>query len=126
MIRKANIKDAKQIYRLINYWAKKGIVIERSFNYIYENIRDYWIFENRGRILGLCALHVIGWKDLGEIKSLVVDKKYQRKNIGTALVNACIDEAVSLKLKELFALTFVGRFFKKNGFKKIGMDKLPP
>ncbi|MCM8756604.1 MAG: N-acetyltransferase [Candidatus Omnitrophica bacterium] len=125
MLRKANIRDANKIYTLIHSWARKGVVLDRSLNYIYENIRDYWVFEERGKIVGTCALHIVGWDDLGEIKSLVVDKKYQGRGIGKVLIDACIEEASSLGVKKIFALTFIPNFFKKKGFKKIPMQKLP-
>ena len=125
MIRKAKITDAKDIYSLINTWAKKGHVLERPLNYIYENIRDFWIFEQQKKIIACCALHVIGWQDLGEVKSLIVDKEFHNQGFGAKLVNRCVEEAKSLGLKKVFALTFVPQFFKKVGFCKIEMKELP-
>ncbi len=125
MLRKANIKDAKSIYSLIGEWARKNVVLSRSLNYIYEHIRDYWVFEYKGKIIGVCGLHIVGWQNLGEIKSLVVDKKYHKRGIGKVLVKACIEEAKSLKIKNIFALTFIPSFFKKFGFKKINKNRLP-
>ena len=75
--------------------------------------------------MGVCALHLVGWNDLAEIKSLVVDKKYQNKGIGRSLVSVCIKEAKGLGAKSVFALTFIGPFFKKMGFRKISKDNLP-
>jgi amino-acid N-acetyltransferase len=125
MIRKAKISDAKQLYALINSWAKKGKVLERSLNYLYEAIRDFWVYEDKRKIVGCCALHVVGWQDLGEIKSLVVAKKYQGRGIGKQLVEKCLQEARSLGIKNIFALTFVTSFFKKLGFKAINRKDLP-
>ena len=63
MIRKAKISDAKKIHELINYYAKKELMLYRSLNDIYENIRDFSIYEGKKReVLGACALH-IGWED---------------------------------------------------------------
>jgi amino-acid N-acetyltransferase len=70
-------------------------------------------------------LHAIGWQDLGEIKSLVVEKKFQNQKIGSSLVKKCLDEAKELGVKKVFALTFVPHFFKKLGFKEIEMKQLP-
>ena len=101
------------------------MVLERSLSYIYENIRDYWVFEKHATIVGACALHIVGWQDLGEIKSLVVAKQHQRKGIGRCLVEVCLEEARSLGIKKVFTLTFIPSFFKKFGFKKTKMQKLP-
>lgn len=125
MIRRAKISDAKQIHELINSWAKRGKVLDRSLNYLYENIRDFWIYEDNRKVAGCCALHVVGWDNLGEIKSLVVAQDYQDRGIGKALVSKCIEETKSLGIKQVFALTFVPGFFKKLGFKKISRKNLP-
>lgn len=125
MLRKARVKDVKGMHVLISKWAKKGTLLERSVNYIYENIRDYWIFEHKRKIIGVCALHVVGWDDLGEIKSLAVDKKYHKRGFGRTLVDSCIGEAGELGIKRIFVLTFIPSFFRKIGFKKISMNKLP-
>ncbi|MDD4954709.1 MAG: N-acetyltransferase [Candidatus Omnitrophica bacterium] len=124
-IRKARITDAKEIYAIINSWSQEGKVLERSLNYIYENIRDFWIYETKNKIIGSCALHVVGWQDLGEVKSLVVLKNFQDKGIGTKLVSQCIKEAKSMGIKSVFALTFVPQFFKKLGFREIDRKNLP-
>lgn len=125
MLRKATISDAKAIYALVNKWAKKGVLLQRSLNHIYENIRNFWVKEDKGKIVGVCSLDVIGWEDLGEIKSLVVDEARQKKGIGRQLVRKCLQEAAELGITKVFALTFVPRFFERAGFKRIDKNKLP-
>lgn len=53
-VRKAVLKDVQDIYTLINEYAKEGILLPRSLNSIYENIRDFWVCEREGEILGCC------------------------------------------------------------------------
>jgi amino-acid N-acetyltransferase len=125
MIRKASIKDVNNIYNLINFWSNKGRLLNRSLNYIYEHVRDFWVYEEKGVIIGCCALHVVGWQNLGEVKSLAVQKKVQGKGLGKRLVKKCLDEAKALGMEEVFALTFVGPFFKHLGFKEIDKKYLP-
>jgi amino-acid N-acetyltransferase len=124
MIRKAKVQDVKKIQRLINYFAKKDLMLPRSLNELYENIRDFWLFVDKKKILGCCALHV-SWQDLGEIKSLAVDEKFQRKGIGKQLVVNSINESETLGIKKIFVLTYKPKYFKKFGFKKISHSKLP-
>ncbi|MCP4653249.1 MAG: N-acetyltransferase [Candidatus Omnitrophica bacterium] len=125
MIRKATITDAKKIRSLIQFWAKKGKVLDRSLNYIYENIRDFWIYQEKNKVIGCCALHVVGWDNLAEIKALVVNENYHRKGVGDKLVIKCLKEAGQLQITAVFALTFVPEFFKKIGFRKTSRNKLP-
>ena len=124
-IRKANIADVNKIQSLINIYANKNLMLPRSLNEIYENLRDFWVFQENKKIIGCCGLHVIGWNNLAEIKSLAVLKTKQKKGIGRLLVESCLREAKDLKIKKVFALTYIPDFFKRFGFKKISKSKLP-
>jgi len=124
MIRRATIKDVKKIQKLINFYAKKDEMLPRSLNELYENIRDFFIFEHKGKISGCCALH-IDWEDLGEIKSLAVLKARQGRGIGKKLLSACMKDAKKLKLKKVFALTYKPLYFKRFGFREIDKAHLP-
>ncbi|MFH1854202.1 MAG: N-acetyltransferase [Candidatus Omnitrophota bacterium] len=124
MIRKANIQDLKKIQELINFYAKQDKMLPRSLNELYENVRDYFVYEEDGEIAGCCALHV-AWEDLVEIKSLAVTEARQRQKIGRALVEAALEDAKNLNAKRAFALTYVPEFFEKFGFKRVDHSQLP-
>ncbi len=124
MIRKAAINDVKDIQELINFYAKKDKMLPRSVNELYENIRDFFVYEKNGKVAGCVALH-ISWEDLAEIKSLAVAESKQKQKIGTALVDAGLEDAKRLKVKRVFALTYVPKFFEKLGFKKVEHSELP-
>jgi len=124
MIRKAEIKDVVPIQNIINNFAKDGLMLARSLNELYENLRDFWVYEVEKKVVGCCALH-ISWEEFAEIKSLAVEKRFQKRGIGTALVEACIQEARQLGVKNLFVLTYIPQYFKRFGFKKISHEKLP-
>lgn len=124
MIRKAKIKDIKEIQSLINAFAKKDLMLPRSLNELYDNLRDFWVAEENNKIVGCSALH-ISWDDLAEIKSLAVALNKQRKGIGKALIETCIEEARELGAKKLFALTYKPDYFKKFGFKRVKNSALP-
>jgi len=124
MIRKAKIKDIKEIQKLINTFAKRDLMLPRSLNELYENLRDFWIAEENNKVVGCCALHV-SWDDLAEIKSLAVQKNKQGKGLGQELVYACLNEAKELGSKKVFVLTYKVDFFRKFGFRKIKHTDLP-
>ncbi|MEK6727068.1 MAG: N-acetyltransferase [Candidatus Omnitrophota bacterium] len=124
MIRKARIEDIKKIQGLINSFAAKDLMLPRSLNELYENLRDFWVAEENKKIMGCCALHV-SWEDLVEIKSLAVAKNKQKKGYGAAMLSACLNEAKNLGAKNVFVLTYKPEFFKKFGFRKIKHDNLP-
>ena len=124
MIRKAKIDDIKQIQVLINGFAKQDIMLPRSLNELFENLRDFWVCEEKNKIIGCAALH-ISWDDLAEIKSVAVAKNKQSRGIGGELVLVCLDEAKSLGAKKVFVLTYKPGYFKKFGFKRIRHLDLP-
>ena len=123
-LRKANVNDVKEIYNLISEYSKKGVLLERTMSNIYDNIRDFFILEKDGKTAGIGSLHVC-WEDLGEIRSLCVKEKYLKRGYGTKLVEACLKDAVDLKLKRIFVLTYNVEFFKNIGFKIIDKKELP-
>lgn len=123
-IRKALISDIKPIHKLINDFAKKGQMLPRSLNELYENIRDFFIAEENGEICGVCALHIL-WEDLAEIRSLIVKREFQKRGIGKNLVKKCLNEASKFGVKQVFVLTYIPDFFRQIGFKEIDKSKLP-
>ncbi len=123
-VKKARIKDAHNIHKLINYYAEKGLLLPRSLSEIYEHIRDYIILEKNGDIKGVCALGIC-WEDLAEIRSLAISPESRDKGFGSKLVQECIIEARELGIKKIFILTYAPKFFAKFGFKKIKKTSLP-
>jgi len=123
--RKAKVKEARAIYELLSQEARKGLLLPRSLNAIYENIRDFWVCEEKGEVLGCVALHVV-WEDLAEIRSLVVKEERRGEGIGFQLVRLALLEAGELEVKRVFSLTYVKEFFLKNfPFKEIDKRELP-
>jgi len=124
MIRKAKISDPPVIMELVNRFAARGLMLPRALNEIYENLRDFFLCEDNGRVLGCAALHV-AWEGLGEIRSLAVVEEAQHRGIGRALVDACLEEARELGMARVFALTYVPQFFQSMGFRSYPKNKLP-
>jgi amino-acid N-acetyltransferase len=123
-IRKATTADIKVIHKLVNEFARKGQMIPRALNDLYENIRDLSVCEDSGEIKGVCALHIL-WEDLAEIRSLAVRTDAQSAGIGRRLVSICLKEAKALGIARVFALTYQDAFFRKIGFREIDKSKLP-
>jgi len=124
MLRKARITDVKEIQKLLSHFANRGDMLSRSLSELYEAIRDFYIVEESGRILGVSALHIV-WDDLAEIRSVAVAEDSGRKGVGTEVVNACISEARELGMKRLFCLTYKPDFFARFGFIVVDKSELP-
>ncbi|MBM2837408.1 MAG: N-acetylglutamate synthase [Deltaproteobacteria bacterium] len=124
VIRKAKISDVKEIQKMVEVYAQKGEMLQRSLSELYDNLRDFYVYEEEGEVAGVCALH-ISWDDLAEVRSLVVAERHIRKGIGKKLVTACVDEAREFGIKRVFALTYQRAFFEKLGFHEIDKMQLP-
>ncbi len=123
-IEKAKITDAAQMHKLINQFADRGEMLPRALSEIYENIRDYFVVREGGRVIACVALHV-SWADLAEIKSLAVANGWQDKGIGRELVKKCLEEARELGIATVFCLTYKPDFFERCGFTHIEKSQLP-
>jgi len=123
-VRRATVRDAAQIQALILQYAKKDEILPRSLNEIYENIRDFVVIENKGKIIACGALHIC-WDDLAEIKSLAVSPRNRRKGYGGKIVALFLEEARELGVSKVFALTYQVDFFKAMRFRRVEMDSLP-
>lgn len=124
MIRKAKISEAQAIHHLINEYAAQDLMLPISLSQVYEHIRDYFVVEKNGKMLGCCSLKIV-WEDLAEIRSLAVSKEALNKGYGKSLVQKALKESVSLGIKKVFCLTTNPQFFEKLGFKKINKSQLP-
>jgi amino-acid N-acetyltransferase len=125
VIRKAVIGDVAEMQKLINYFADRGDLLPRSLNQLYESVRDFFVAEQDGRIVGTCAL-AVNWGDLAEVKGLVVSEDVQGQGLGRLLVEKCIEDARALGISRVFALTYRPDFFTdKLGFRQIDKSELP-
>lgn len=124
IIRKARLSDTETMHKLVNFYAKKGLVLARSRSSLYENIRNYSVAEIDGEVVGIGALSIL-WVDLAEVRTLVVKESFSRQGIGRKLVEHFLNEAKELGITKVFALTYKMEFFEKCGFKTISKDHMP-
>ncbi len=124
IFRPAIIKDARDIQTLIKSHADRGEMLPRSLNELFETIRQYTIYEEEGKALACCGLH-IAWEDLAEVRALAVDRNHMGKGIGSALVQRELVEAKRLGIPKVFTLTYVPGFFTRLGFKEVDKNAFP-
>ncbi|MDP2215953.1 MAG: N-acetyltransferase [Methanolobus sp.] len=123
-IRKANVDDVKAIKEIIDPYAKKEIMLPRPLSELFESVRNFYICEEDGEIIGCCALQV-SWQDMAEVLSLAVKPEYTKKGIGSILLDACLNDARELKVSTVFTLTYAVPFFEKKGFNVVDKHTLP-
>jgi amino-acid N-acetyltransferase len=122
-IRPARMDDVKAIHALLQFYARKGLLLGRSISSLYDQLRDFVVYDDGG-VFGVCSLHIC-WDDLAEIRSLAVAEEKKGRGIGDALVQACLLEARRLGINRVFTLTYQGPFFEKLDFREIDKRELP-
>ena len=124
IIRKAKLSDSEAIHKLVNYYAKKGLMLARSRSSIYEYIRNYSVMEEDDEVVGVGALSIL-WSDLAEVRTLAVKESCSGQGIGKKLVEHFLNEAGDLGIKKVFTLTYQIAFFEKCGFEVISKEHMP-
>jgi len=130
IVRQATLADVERMHALINQFADQGLMLPKSRNKLYQNVRDFWVAEKVDlatgeRVFAGCgALHVL-WEDLGEIRSLAVSEGFQGNGVGREIVRVLLQDAARLRLPRVFALTYQVAFFERLGFVEVDKDTLP-
>lgn len=123
-VRKATLRDAEPIHALIRHWAQKNVLLARSISDICDNLRDFFVAERDGTVVGCGALHIT-WLDLAEIRSVAVAEGCQGQGIGAAIVCSCLEEARLLGIPRVFVLTYAPDFFAHFGFRQVPKESFP-
>lgn len=123
-LRKARTSDVEAMMLLINSNAQEGLMLPRSRNMLYENIREFLLAEVDDQLVGVASLHIL-WSDLAEIRALAVATGYKRRGIGSQIVKTLEDEARELGIARVFALTYQPEFFKYCGYEEVNKEQMP-
>ena len=124
VVRRAVIGDVAGILEVIQPYADDDTVLPVPVYELYERIRDFYVTEETGVITG-CGSLMIMWHDLAEVRSLVVRRGHQGGGIGRKIVEALIQEARTLGIASVFALTYQTTFFVRIGFQVVPKERLP-
>ena len=118
VIRPARTPDVHAIRRLVSLYTEDGRLLAKAPVTLFEDVQEFLVAEVDGEVVGCGALHVM-WEDLGEIRTLAVDRAHARQGIGGQILDLLIERARTLGLSRLFCLTFETAFFASHGFHEI-------
>ena len=122
--RNAILPDAQQIYALINGYSQSGTLLPRSLPELYENVRDFVVIEDAGKIIGCGALHLYG-PHLTEVRSIAVLPQYKGQGAGRLLLDALLEEGDRQHVKAVCLFTRIPDFFSHFGFRVARREELP-
>src|ERR1700722_5407509 len=119
LVRKALLKDATNIYDLVNSLSGDGTLLKRSFAEVCENVRDFTVAESDGGVFQGCgALHFYG-PHLCEVRSIVVKPEAKGQGAGGRILGALIEEAEEHGIQSVCLFTRIPDFFFKYVFRTV-------
>ncbi|MGP3533295.1 amino-acid N-acetyltransferase [Microbacterium sp. RD1] len=125
-VRPARTADVRAIRDLLEPLVQRRILLGKDLVVLYESVQEFVVAEDeRGRLIGCGALHVI-WEDIAEVRTLIVADDWLHHGVGREIVQALEDRAQRLGVQRLFCLTFEVDFFTRRGFAPIGEQVVDP
>jgi len=102
-----------------------GDLLPRSNYDLCRHIKEYVVAEDAdGAIVGTASLKIYS-TTLAEIAALAVRDDQQGKGVGRALVEAVLDDARGIGLRQVFGLTRKPLFFLRLGFRVTEKEQFP-
>ncbi len=117
-LRRARTPDVPAIHDLIELYARDRILLAKERVQLYEDIQDFWVADDGGRVVGCGAVHPL-WEDIAEIRTVAVDPSARGQGVGTLIVERLIATVRELGIARVFVLTFEVEFFQRHGFAPI-------
>lgn len=125
-LREATIDDVGGMLALIEPLEDQGVLVKRGRELIEREIHRYSVLEYDGRIIGCVAMHPFLENRMAEMACLVVDPAYREEDRGEKLLKHIEQQARSLGVRKLFALTTrTAHWFIEHGFVAATVDDLP-
>ena len=117
-VRRARTTDVRAIHDLIELYAQDRILLAKERVQLYEDIQDFWVADEDGRVVGCGAVHPL-WEDIAEIRTVAVDPTVRGRGVGRLIVEQLIATVRELGIARVFVLTFERDFFAAFGFCEI-------
>ena len=124
VVRRARVEDVPGIATVMARYVEQDVLLARPVGELYQCIREFHVAEENGEVVACAALRLL-WHDLGEVRSLAVRPDAHGKGLGAALVQAVVEDARSLGLPRVIALTREVEFFQRCGFTVEARESMP-
>jgi amino-acid N-acetyltransferase len=94
-----------------------------------QDVAERWghyfvVREDDGRVVGVAGLEIHG--EDGLLRSVAVDAEYRGQGLSASLVEAAVERAKRVRLRDLYLLTTTARdYFARRGFAECSRDEAP-
>ena len=121
----ARPSDMRDVEPLIRSFARRGLLLPKTLEQLHRTFREFLVARGpAGELLGCAALRVYA-PELAEVSALAVHPSAHGQGVGRRLVDALTEEARSLGIETLFALTLEEGFFHRVGFRTVARELFP-
>ncbi|TJZ79024.1 amino-acid N-acetyltransferase [Chitiniphilus eburneus] len=125
-LRQADIDDVGGMLALMEPLEDQGVLVKRGRELIEREIHRYSVLEHDGKIIGCVAIHPFPDSRMAELACLVIDPDYRDEDRGAELLRHVEQQARSLGMTQLFALTTrTSHWFVERGFAQASVEELP-
>lgn len=124
VLRRATPEHVPGIARIMADYVAQGVLLPRPVSELYQCIREFHVALRDGDVVACAALRLL-WGDLGEVRSLAVRPDHHGHGLGARLVARVLEDARTLDLARVIALTREVGFFERCGFGVVSRDTLP-
>jgi amino-acid N-acetyltransferase len=127
-IRRAQRRDARAIYTLIQASIESDELMRRTLSEIERTIDDFFVFEVDRNPVACAALHLYPQQKQAELACVCVNPRYENQGIGAKLMQYAETQARTAGYTQLFCLSTqaFNYFQQKGGFIPGTPDELPP
>jgi amino-acid N-acetyltransferase len=123
-LRAARLADAPAILGLIRGFAMRGLLLPRTPEQVYRNIREFVVAVEGEAVVGCAALRV-HTPTLAEVGALAVAERCHGRGVGRRMVESLLAEARELGIQRVLALTLQDGFFHRLGFRTTRVEQFP-
>jgi amino-acid N-acetyltransferase len=124
LLRRGRPDDVRAIMPILNAYVREGLLLPRTEEQVFRNIREFTVAVDAEGIVGCGALKLYS-RELAEVGALAVHERAQGHGVGSAIVDALVDEARDLGIKRVIALTMSEHFFNRLGFRTVPISQFP-
>jgi amino-acid N-acetyltransferase len=127
-IRKAQKKDIRAVYALIQQGVEADELLKRSKADVERTIDDFYVFEVDKNTVACGALHHYPIQKKAELACIYVDNRHENRGIGVKLIRYLEEQARLQGVETLYCLSTqaINYFVQKGGFSLGTPDDLPP
>ena len=124
LIRRPNLDEVGPIIALFADEVRAGRMLPRRAENIRNNLMDWWVAIDDGRVVGCASLVYFGW-GLCEVRSLAVDATCRGQGIGSRLIEATLSSARAQGMRRVLTLTRAVGLFERAGFMRRAVSDFP-